>query len=225
MTGISYESGKLEALKLAVGSWSELNFSSTLPDKNPKIWQMLRCSAGIAEELGELVEQLDPSTVHTVDLAEARDAIADMCIFAMDLLYNAHFKMQDVLLKDTTPSKWEVEYLRERAEVDPLLMGLTYMVGSLNHHVLKECQQIRNKENHFEGIAQCMCHIWRLCSRLCHHLKADINVLVEEVATKVLKRDWAKEPDDAHHVWNEDTNPDVFIDPRTAANLKGGVND
>lgn len=214
---IVYDCGDLEGLRFDVGTWASRNFGHTLPEKDRKIYGMLRCASGMDEELSELIENSDQLTPCPFDREESLDAIADICIYALDFLYTASITMQTVLLYDREQSRWEKEFMRATTDTEGISelvdsnpnapvciihVGLAVLLGKLQHSVLKKSQKIRGKEDHMEQIMLHMCHVWRLCYRLSAFWKKDLNELVKETAAHVLKRDWIANPDHAHEVDN-----------------------
>jgi hypothetical protein len=209
MTGITYEVGNLEEIRNKVGEWAKKNFGDTLPKENPKAYGMLRCCAGMIEEYSEIILKggwgLTPGPVNQ---GEYLDAIADICVYALDFCYTAGLTMQDVLLHDKEPNRWEKQFIALSDNMQPanqvLHEGISVLIGGLSHSSLKLCQDIRRRENHEELIRQSMCHLWRCCYRLSMWMGRDLNELVHEVAYKVIMRDWVKHKDDAHEVVDAD---------------------
>ena len=200
MPGITYDIGDLEQLAEDIGVWSTKHFGHTLPTHSPRPWSLLRASAGMTEEIGELLEQLN--FTYQKDLAEIEDALADICVYALDFMYKNEMTVQDTLLHDKEPCQWESAYIKTipqgEAVVGVLASGLVIFNARLAHHTLKSSQRIRKHENHQEGMRLNMCHVWRLCYRIAKHYDRDLNQLVKKVAEKVLKRDWTKNPETAH---------------------------
>ena len=207
MSGIIYELGGLEKLRVSVGAWAAKNFGNTLPEENTRAYGMLRCVAGMAEELSETINS-GYGLVHMPQDREAYlDGIADICIYALDFCSIAGLGMRDVLLHSREPSRWEKRHLallrgigRPQECVPILHEGLFVFIGELAHSSLKICRGIRKTEDHDEKIKMSMCHVWRCCSRLSSRTSTDLNKLVRKVAKKVLRRDWIKSPDKAHEV-------------------------
>lgn len=202
MTGITYETGNLDALRVRVGTWAARNFGNTLPAENPQAYGMLRCAAGMAEELSELIESGWGLTTAPSNREEFFDAIADICVYALDFCYTARMSMQDVLLHDKEMNRWEKHFIAMSDLQQPannvLTEGLAVLIGKLCHSSLKMCQDIRRTEDHQENIKMSMCHVWRCCYRLSSWMGRDLNTLVHEVASKVVQRDWVKNKDTAH---------------------------
>jgi NTP pyrophosphatase (non-canonical NTP hydrolase) len=199
---ITYDCGELEELRKKVGEWAARNFGSTLPENDRVVYGMLRCAAGMSEELSELIESNDQTTPCPKDMNEAKDAIADICIYALDFCYTAEIQMQEMLLNDREPSRWEKEFLKLNVEgVESIIVvhvGLAVVLGKIQHSVLKMSQGIRLQENHMDQIVTHMCHVWRLCYRLADFWRSNLNELVKTTAEKVIQRDWIANPDDAH---------------------------
>lgn len=199
MAGITYETGDLEELRVKVGEWAARNFGSTLPKENTRLWGMMRCLSGMSEELSEFIEDSPGCTSTPTHLDKALDAIADICIYSLDFMFRAEMKVQDVLMRDKCPSRWERDSYVVDQPYPTIHEGLAVLIGKMHHHTRCSSKGIREHENHFEQLEICLCHVWRLCYRLCNLFgKKDLNVLVKEVAEEVLKRDWVKNPEDAH---------------------------
>lgn len=205
MTGITFETGNLEEIRVRVGTWAAENFGDTLPKENPQAYGMLRCCTGMAEEYAEIILKggwgLTPGPT---DKDEYFDAIADICVYALDFCYTAKLPMQDVLLHDKEPNRWEKQFIALSDNRQPanhiLHEGISVLIGKLCHSSLKMCQDIRRTEDHKENILSSMCHLWRCCYRLSGWMGRDLNELVHEVAYKVIQRDWKKHKDNAHEV-------------------------
>lgn len=203
MKGITFETRNLEELRVRVGTWAAENFSSTWPSENTKAWHLVQLAAGMAEEHAELILKggwgLTPGPV---DEAEYLDAIADICIWALDFCYTADMQMQDMLLYDKEPNRWEKQFVALSDNKQPancvLHEGIAVLIGNLCHSAVKLTQGIRRTENHNEKFLQSMCHLWRCCYRLSEWMGKDLNALVHETALKVVQRDWTKFPDSAH---------------------------
>jgi hypothetical protein len=209
MTGITYSVGNMEELRTKVGEWAKRNFGDTLPKENPKAYGMLRCCAGMAEESAEIVMKGGwGMTPGPTDKNEYLDAIADICVYALDFCFTAELRMQDVLLHDKEANRWEKQFTALSTNQQPancvLHEGITTMIGLLCHSSLKMCQDIRRTEDHQENILKSMCHLWRCCYRLSEWMGKDLNELVHEVAYKVVQRDWKKHKDNAHEVADAD---------------------
>lgn len=192
----------LEGLRLRVGAWSRRNFGSTLPKERPMEHGMLRCVAGMAEELAELIESGWGLTPSPANVDEYLDAIADICIYALDFCYQAEMPMAKVLTCDVQMNRWEKHFDELVANGQPanhvLHEGLTVLIGKLCHGSLKICQGIRRTEDHMGSILLNMCHVWRLCYELSAWQGRDLSLLVLEIGEKVTKRDWVGSPDTAH---------------------------
>jgi len=203
MYGVSFNAVELERLRVEVGEWSHKNFSGTLPKERPRIYGMLRCVAGMSEELGELIGSWRSLAPIPFNLSDKLDAIGDICVYALDFCFTADISMGDVLYFDNEMCEWERSHISvppEDQRIVPILQeGLAYFIGKLSHHTLKQAQKIRNTEDHDFWIKHSMCHIWRLCFRLCREINGvDLSNLVRSVTNEVLKRDWSQSPDSAH---------------------------
>lgn len=199
MAGIVYETGDLEELRTKIGEWATRNFGSSLPEKNTKLWSMLRTLSGMSEELSELIEASPGCTTAPKDVYEALDSVADLCIYSLDFMYRAEMTVQDTLLHDKEPNRWEQDAIEAEYPYPTLHEGLAVLIGKLHHHTRCSTKGIREHENHLEQMKVTMCHVWRLCYRLAALLgDTDLSILVKEVAAKVLQRDWVQNPEDAH---------------------------
>lgn len=204
MSGITFNIGELEDLKMQVGQWAARNFAHTLPTKNTTIYGLMRCTTGMVEELGELLEQTDDTTIRPeMDMSEVSDAIADILIYSLDFMFTANFMVASTLAADVSPSRWEVAFdhsqmMPNERDLTIITNGLAYTLGRLSHHVLKQCQGIRKKEDHWHQMQVMTCRIWRLCFVLCSSLGIDFHDLVRNTVDRVTKRDWVQNPDEAH---------------------------
>lgn len=204
MSGMTWAVEQLENYRKAVGEWSLNNFSGSLPKvDDPVPWSLLRCAAGMTEEVGELLEQIEMDTVHPRIEDEVEDALGDICIYALDFLAKSGVAFQDMITADLEQNAWEKAYITAQADdydsaVEVLTTGLVIVNARLTHHTLKNSQGIRKQENHPEKMKHYMCHVWRLCYRIAEHYRWNLNWIVERTAKKVLKRDWTKNPDTAH---------------------------
>lgn len=206
MSGITFETGNLEELRVKVGTWANRNFGHTWPSENTQAWHLAQLAGGMAEELSELIESGYGLTTTPTDHEEYLDAIADICIWALDFCFTAGFGMQDMLLLDKEMNRWEKEFLRDpqRPSVPILHEGLCVLIGKICHDAIKLTQQIRRTEDHFGEMKLNMCHVWRICYRLSTWAGMDLNELVHKTASNVLRRDWKTNPDTAHEVDNAD---------------------
>lgn len=195
MSGITYHIGDLESLRKQFGPWYERNSPVPDGDTDKRLRQMMRMSMGMSEELGELVD-----ANYDQDVNEGLDAIADIAIYSLSFMWFAKLEVQEVLLFGKQTSRYEAgPHADPVVEEQRLMDGLTYFIGRLSHHTLKEEQSIRKNEDHWHGMRFCLCYIWKLMYRLSERSFArDLNELVKAVASEVLKRDWQKNPDTAH---------------------------
>jgi NTP pyrophosphatase (non-canonical NTP hydrolase) len=193
---------QLDNYRKAVGAWSLNNLGNTLPKvDDPTPWSLLRCVAGMTEEIGELLDQIETATVHPRNEDEIYDALGDICIYALDFLDKYDMSFQHMITTDLNQNRWEHAYFKVLPDdyaVDALTTGLVIVNARLTHHVLKHSQGIRKHENHLEQMKLYMCHIWRLCYRIAEHYRWNLNFIVERTALKVLGRDWVNNPDHAH---------------------------
>lgn len=199
MSGITYNVGDLEELRTRVGSWADKNFPVPDGDTNKQLRWMLRECCGMSEELAALVVASDDDIND-----EVLDAVADIAIYSLSFMWHASFRVQEVLLFDKEPCRFESSWMYVKQDfrsfrIDCLIVGLAYHIGRLSHHVLKTDQNIRKHENHWEQMRLHVCHIWRLLYRLTSgHYSRDLSGLVVEVGERVLDRDWIEYPDTAH---------------------------
>jgi hypothetical protein len=140
---------------------------------------------------------------------EYLDAIADVCIYALNFCHTAWLSMRYVLLYDKEMNRWEKQFIslyenHQPAANQVLHEGISVLIGGLCHSSLKICQDIRRKESHDMLIHSSMCHLWRCCYRLSAWMDKDLNLLVQEVSSKVLMRDWTTHKDNAHEVADAD---------------------
>jgi len=210
MVGIKFPTEDLEKLRVAVGEWSTRNFSHTLPAGRSDIG-MVRCASGMSEELSELVQSctplVDDGLLSDPNVIAFEDAIGDMCIYSVDLLYKAGISIQEVLVS-TAMSRWERSHMRLLTcskrrlngyvldlALGALIEGLTYHVGQVSRACLKLSQRVRQDEDHHKALIFSMCNVWRLCHLLCEYTGADLWVVVSGTASSVLKRDWVADPE------------------------------
>jgi len=191
MSIVSYDYALLETLRTSVGEWSKEHFDRSLPPDGSS-FGMLRCAAGMAEELSELICGRDKQ--------EYLDAVADICIYGLDLCYRAGFGMRDMLTCDDETSIWENHgspFLSSTV-LQVQITNLSVHIGKICHGCLKRSQGIRGTEDHLADIKINMKHVWGLCRSVCAGVGEDLNRVVYNTACSVIKRDWTKNPDGAH---------------------------
>ena len=222
---VVFEVGNLEVLRERVGGWAEVNFGHSLPKENTESWRLVQIAAGMAEEFSELVlEGGYGLTPGLRDKDKYFDAIADICIWSLDFCWTAGLTMEEVLLHDQKPNRWEVEFANlDNYLPNPVLHeGIAVFIGKLSHSAVKMSQDIRRNEEHRKSMVESTCHLWRCCYKLSKWMGMDLNQLVHKVAWEVVMRNWVKYPDDADvRASKEMSSLEEFAnDPRTAAGMK-----
>ena len=149
--------------------WTEYNFGKQTPDI-PIL--------GMIEELGELSHAIltEKQGIRQSDfLADKKDAIADLTIYALNYL-NA----QDLEYDDNQPSK---SYLTEC----DILQDISVQIGMLDVEV-NDIEMFTNSDNIEDLIS--------LLRGLCNMFNINFITTVNEVWEKVKLRDWKKYPKD-----------------------------
>lgn len=183
---VAFDVDALEELRLKVGMWSGRNFGHTLPEHNPRTYAMLRNVAGMVEELGEVLE--------ATGMEDALDAVADLCIFSLDYLWNASIVVPSVL-----PRHVETGCVVPLAKHLSLFSTMTICIGRIGHFTLKRSQQIRSQETELDSVRPWIRLLWVSCARYVKWwYSADLSQLVKDTAEKVLQRDWLAHPNTAH---------------------------
>lgn len=142
-----------------IGEWSVNNFG---------VQPAINRIAGMAEEIGELIEKP----------LDAADAVSDILIYFMDYCYASGI----------TELMYDPETIRD----------IHVAFGKLAHCTLKTVQKIRGfadpafARTMTEQAAICF------YTSLLHHNKWYTQQMLDEVVAEVLKRDWTKKPEDAH---------------------------
>lgn len=171
-------------LCLQVGEWSQRNFGDQLPH---------RPLLGIIEEICELDDSL--RALQRVDVI---DAVGDIAVYMADYFHRQVAAGGNI-------GEWDLgKTWVDRALFDsdtPTSATLPLVVQMLSHHHLKGEQNIRG------GTTQHHVHVRNACRLLLEHIEyasglvnADIFEVVSETWTKVSKRDWKKNPNNAHEV-------------------------
>jgi hypothetical protein len=164
-----------ENLQSEVGAWSYRNFGAQGAH---------RPAMGIVEEICELYEALEIS-----DDVKAADAIGDAIIYMADYFHNRGWNLADVWL----------ERIKDSEDTAATALKL---IGRLNHSHLKSEQGIRGKaEVHAEKLHDTCKRILGLFDEIAvDSLEGDLVGIVHSTWSVVSKRDWTKNPVDAHLV-------------------------
>lgn len=75
------------------------------------------------------------------------------------------------------------------------LLGIAEEVGELNHHYLKRVQNIRNGEDHVNGIKDALGDIVIFLADFCNREGIDFQSAIEKAWKEVSQRDWQKDPE------------------------------
>lgn len=86
---------------------------------------------------------------------------------------------------------------KERESVDPL-MGIGEEYGELLHHFLKRKQGIRKHEDHDHGINDALADMFIYMMDFANREGIDLQDIIVQTLIGVHRRDWVKNPDDAH---------------------------
>lgn len=171
-------------LQQEVTAWAFRNFGAQAA------WQPM---LGLIEEVGEFLAHrenpmFDTSGRSAHNLPEMEDALADQAIYALNLCDICGIKFGPDIVLFHSP-----EFLS-----DAQLLGA---LAAACHAVLKEAQGIRGydrtKRREEVGVALALWYRWASAQHLTFRLRPllDCTTIVWE---QVRKRDWAKNPDDAH---------------------------
>ena len=159
---------KLQFLQKELNEYDRTNY----PKNNS-----VRMTLGIVEENGELAEAIEKN-----DLAEIKNAVADICVFSMQL---ASFENID----------WEenLDYKDDSTRIteDPktVTSNIVIPLGSLSHHILKREQGLGNPEDHLEHIKEGIKSIGHYCIHMAKKYGFNWREnFIEVVEGEVLKR-------------------------------------
>ena len=94
---------------------------------------------------------------------------------------------------------WVKHNFGDRPSWQPLL-GIVEELGELAHAHLKHAQEIRTDEQHFENKKDAIADIIIYLADYCTAEGIDLESTVQEVWDKVKKRDWKKNPKNAHQI-------------------------
>lgn len=179
-------------LQTEVGRWSLKNFGHQGAH---------RPLMGVVEELCELYDALDGGINDEMSVA---DAIGDTVIYAADYFHNRGWELKDVWL----------ERVRGDEDTAPTMLKL---IGKLCHSHLKSEQGIRGKaEKHEAVLKETFCRVFGLLDEVATDIAhADVIALAKQTWAQVSKRDWTKNPENAHLV-AEGINPSILDNPAAA---------
>jgi hypothetical protein len=156
-----------------VGAWSQKNFGDQLPH---------RPLLGIVEELSELDDAL-----HDFDVEQTEDAIADAIIYMADYHHRRGWKFS---------ATWKGRHL-----VTPASGMTTYLVRSLAHSHLKSEQNIRGGSAvQDEKVKEACSAALGYLERVAAFMDQDLCAVIQKTWEVVSKRDWTKNPNNAHQV-------------------------
>ena len=96
---------------------------------------------------------------------------------------------------------WVKHNFGDRPSWQPLL-GIVEELGELAHAHLKDAQGIRTKEDHFKNKKDAIADIIIYLADYCNAEGIDLESTVQSVWDVVKKRDWKKNPDNAHQIAN-----------------------
>jgi NTP pyrophosphatase (non-canonical NTP hydrolase) len=157
--------------------WSSRNFGPT-PAHRPLL--------GMIEELCELEAALNAANADGKE-DEVLDAVGDVGIYMLDYC---------------NKRGWDLQSLWERA---PTKLGRMYdaisLISKLAHHQLKGEQNIRGgTAAHDAKLCETLAQILETLSAHAQECGTTFPAVLEKVWAKVSKRDWTKNPNDAHKV-------------------------
>lgn len=158
-------------LRDQVGKWSQHNFGDQLPH---------RPAMGIVEELTELSEALDEK-----DVTKVLDAVGDIVIYMADYYYRRGWDFS---------ATWVGRLPSDSGSI-------IHLIGRLCHSHLKGEQNIRGgSEKHDAEVRVTCSYILGHLDTICTFMDRDLVGVVQETWDVVSKRDWKKNPTDAHLV-------------------------
>lgn len=161
-------------LRDEVGAWSKRNFGEQLPH---------RPAMGIVEELCELDEGLEEH-----DPAKVIDAVGDIVIYMADYYYRRGWVFGDA---------W---FERPRDAI-PDGHLITHLIGLLCHSHLKGEQNIRGGSVRHDTVMKETCSkVLAYLDHLCTFMDRDLVGIIQGTWAVVGKRDWTKNPNNAHEV-------------------------
>lgn len=166
--------------------WSVNNFGEMKHSYRPLL--------GIIEELGEL-----NTAIEACRRDEALDAVGDIFIYMCDFCNHKGWDVNAVVANGSD-LRVSIDEVDEGSSIASLPLNLGYVLGGLAHHQLKDEQGIRSEENHEDSIKKLLGVTVFHMVGICRLLGVDLLDVVSSVWSKVKHRNWAKNPDTAHEV-------------------------
>ncbi len=108
----------------------------------------------------------------------------------------------DMSLLQVELHRWEVKNF-EGNTPENLFMGVAEELGELAHAMLKHNQKIRgleDRDKYLEAAGDAIADMLVYMTQLATQLRLDIGILFEQTAVEVMKRDWTKNPENAHEL-------------------------
>lgn len=165
-------------LQAEVGAWSQKNFG------DQPAW---RPAMGMVEELCELSEK-----VEDLDLSETLDAIGDTAIYMADYFHRRGWDLGET---------WRTRYVNPRVYEGPNMGRTLALIKDVCHSHLKGDQGIRGgAEKHDTIMRQTCAAALIFIQDTAGLLDRDILEVITNVWDTVSKRDWTKNPNNAHEV-------------------------
>lgn len=178
-------------LQAEVGAWSQKNFG------DQPAW---RPAMGMVEELCELSEKFED-----LDLAETLDAIGDTAIYMADYFHRRGWDLGET---------WCMRYVNPRRYEGPNMGKTLALIRDICHSHLKGDQGIRGGAGKHDIVLRQACAAALVFIQdTAGLLDRDICEVITNVWDVVSKRDWTKNPTNAHEV----AAASVLDNPKAAA--------
>lgn len=171
-------------------AWMIRNFGEHSDD-------LLKCTIGIGEEVGEIAEAILVGTKHDII-----DGIGDTLIYSLQVLGILGINAQ-VALKPCFPEKYDAKDVfcgTGNHIIHSLYMRMAMYSGRVSHHILKGVQCIREGQDGLDSklLIKDMCGMLNtgIEIMLCLHASPDDEL--SAIIAKVMARDWRQNPDGNH---------------------------
>ena len=180
-----------------ITEWSQKNFGDQVHSVSGVTMGSLNPLLGMGEEIGELgLTYISESLGTEQDLEDRKDALADILIYMCDYAGREHVTLQFDLEK----SQNETVPQLTKTPVKDMILHLSVAYSELLHATLKRSQGIRGYDDDFTYTSGRDMVLSRMTIILCAIAAEEgVNLLeaLNEVAQKVLKRDWVENPENA----------------------------
>lgn len=158
--------------------WMNWNFAPVNP---------LTQALGVAEEIGELSRLIID---RDADSAKYRDAMGDICIFALGVATTNNLKLSAILNYHMNLRKTIFDVDEETST-----MYIPASLSKIAHGVLKNHQKIRGNEMvHKQEIAEGIAELFFSLERVCCDTGLNLYEIVRETWEEVSTRNWKNDP-------------------------------